>query len=357
LKSTRYYTIKKLLSRRLRKRVVFYIQAIRKKYLVFLFFVLLSAFAWYIRALGDNYITEIRYPVKYANFPPNRILSKSPPAFLNIQVRADGFTILSYKLKLKRALRFDVNSFSLYSLTEDSTSVYLLTRNINERLTTALNETNKNLEILDISPDTLFFNFSRLRKRNIAIKAAIIKNELMFARQHMLNGEPYIIPDSVVVSGPSSMLDTLKYIYTEPIELENEADTIEKTRHLKTFDERVTYSLNKVKVVIPIDRFTESEYEIPIDAVNVPENLVIKTFPNKIRINYLITLSNFNKVTSGSFHAFVDYNSIDIDINPKLKIELDSLPAMVQNVKIKPAYVEFLIEKRSAENWNNGRNR
>jgi hypothetical protein len=357
LKTTRFDTIKKLLSRRLRKRIVFYIQNIRKRYLVFIFFVALSTLAWYIRALADNYITEIKYPVKYSNFPPNRILSKAPPAFLNIQVRADGFTILSYKLKLKRALRFDVNSFSLYSLTKDSTSVYLLTRNIEDKLTTELNETNKNIQILDIYPDTLFFNFSKLRKKKIQVKAAVYTNELMFARQHMLNGEPYTIPDSIIVSGPTSILDTLKLIYTEPLELDNEADTIEGTQHLKTFDKRVIYSLNKVKVVVPIDRFTESEYEIPIDAINVPESLLVKSFPNKIKINYLITLSNFNKVTPGSFHAYIDYNTVYLDINPKLKVELDPLPAYVQNVKIKPAYVEFLIEKRSAENWNYRRNR
>jgi hypothetical protein len=357
LKTTRSETLKRLFSHRLRKRIVFYIQIIRRKYLVFLFFVALSTLAWYIRALADNYITIIKYPVKYSNFPPNRILSKAPPAFLNIQVRADGFTILSYKLKLKPALHFDVNSFSLYALSNDSTSLYLLTDYIHDKLTTELNETNKNIQILDIAPDTLFFNFLRLRNKKVPVKVTIIKNELMFARQHMLNGEPYIIPDSIIVSGPTSILDTLTQINTEPIKFDNEADTIETTKHLKMIDERVIFSVNKVTVVIPIDRFTESEFEIPIDAINVPENLVIKSFPNKIKINYLITLSNFNKVTPASFHAYIDFNTIDPDINPKLKVELDSLPAYVQNVKIKPAYVEFLIEKKSAENWNNRRNR
>jgi len=357
LKTTGSDTIKKLLSRRLRKRIIFYIQIIRKKYLVFIFFVALSTLAWYIRALADNYITEIKYPVKYINLPPNRILSKAPPSFLNIQVRADGFTILSYKLKLKRALRFDVNSFSLYSLSTDSTSVYLLTQYIHDKLTAELNESNKNIQILDISPDTLFFNFSRLRKKKIKIIPVISKSSLMFARQHMLNGEPYVIPDSIFVSGPTNILDTLNQIYTEIVNLENEEDTVKTTRPLKSFDERVIYSINKVKVIVPVDRFTESDFEIPIDAINVPENLVVKLFPNKIKINYLITLSNFNKVTLGSFHAYIDYNTIDHDINPKLKVNLDPLPAYMHNVKIKPAYVEFLIEKRSAENWNYGRNR
>jgi hypothetical protein len=348
---------KSLISDNLGKRIIKKLLILRKQYLIFTFFLAVATLAWYIRALNEYYTTELQYPVRYVNLPPNRILSHAPPEYLTLRIKADGFTILGYKLKLKRALRFDINSFSLYSLSQDSTSVYLLTKYTYDRLTSEINDPNKNIQILDISPDTLFFNFSRIRKKKVQVVAIIQQSESRFARQHMLNGEITVTPDSVIVSGPTYILDTMTQITSEPINLKNEEDTVYRAVRIAQFDSRVIIPSVKVEAMIPIDRFTESEFDIPIHAVHVPEGLAVKTFPGTIQIKYLITLSNFNKISPASFFAYIDYNNIDLDINSKLKVELDSLPFFVHDIKIKPAYVEFLIEKQSDKSWNNRRDR
>jgi hypothetical protein len=346
-----------LIKHNLGKRIISKLLILRKQYLIFTFFLAVATLAWYIRALNEYYTTELQYPVRYVNLPPNRILSHAPPEYLTLRIRADGYTILGYKLKLKRALRFNVNSFSLYSLTADSTSVYLLTKYTYDKLTSELNESNKNIQILDISPDTLFFNFSRIRKKKVPVMGIVYQSESMFARQHMLNGSLIVEPDSVIISGPTYILDTISHINTESIELKNEDDTTTISVRLAKTDSRIIIPPVKIRVTIPVDRFTESEFEVPIHFINVPEDMNIKTFPGTIQIKYLITLSNFNKISSSTFFAYIDYNNIDLDINSKLKIELDSIPSYVHNIKVKPAYVEFLIEKKSAKNWNNRRYR
>jgi hypothetical protein len=341
----------------LKKIVASFIQILRQKYLVFLFFVALSTLAWYIRALSETYSTDVRYPVRYINLPKNRILSQAPPENLNLRISADGFTLLGYKLKLKRPLRFDVNSFSLYSLSSDSSSVYILARYALERLTAELNESNKNIQILSITPDTIFFNFSRLEKKKLPVVAMLKPNKILFARQHMLNGNPYVIPDSIIVSGPSIIIDTLKLVYTQVLDFQNLIDTVEKDIQLEKFSDKVTFSVKKVKVFIPVDRYTESQFEIPVAQINLPDTLIMKIFPKNVRIKYLITLSNFDKVTPETFKPFVDFSSRDIDIGSKLKVEVGTLPSYVHGVKIIPSNVEFLIEKQSAEGWNNRRDR
>lgn len=330
---------------------------LRKQYLIFTFFLAVSTLAWYIRSLNEYYVTEVLYPVRYVNLPPNRILSQTPPEYLKLRIRANGFTILGYKLKLKRALKFNVNSFSLYSLTADSTSVYLLTKYTYDRLTTEINKPDKNIQILDISPDTLFFNFSRIRKKKIAVVPILAKKESMFARQHMMNGNAQVSPDSITVSGPTYLLDTLQQAFTELIELRNLEDTVVKFYKLAPIHNRVILPTDKVSVMIPVDRFTESNFDIPIHTINVPENLTVKTFPGSIQLRYLITLSNYNKINPSSFYAFIDYNDIDPDISSKLKVQLDSIPSIVQDVKIKPSYVEYLIEKQGVKNRDNRGNR
>lgn len=332
------------------------IRQLRQKYLVFLFFVALSSLAWFFRALSDTYVADLKYPVKYTNLPPNRILSKAPPDKLILRVRSDGYTILSNMLKYKRPLRYNVNAFSLYSLSFDSTSVYTLTQSAKDLLSAELNEKSKNIQILDINPDTLFFNFSRVKKKLVPLAIRIKPAENLFQRQYMFNGKPYAIPDSIEVTGPSSLVDTLSKVFTRIIVLNNLSDTVIKNISLEKV-KRLEFREKKVKVVIPVDEFTESELMVSIQHINVPDTLILKTFPKSIKIKYLVTLSNYDKVKSELFSAYVDFNSIDLEVDSKMKIELDSIPPYIHNVKLSQRNVEFLIEKKGAESRNYRRNR
>jgi hypothetical protein len=338
-----------------RTRILGIIRQLRKKYLVFLFFVALSSLAWFFRALSDTYVADLKYPVKYTNLPPNRILSKAPPDKLILRVSSDGYTILSNMLKYKRPLRYNVNAFSLYSLSLDSTSVYTLTHNAKDLLSAELNEKSKNIQILDINPDTLFFNFSRVKKKLVPIAIRIKPTENLFQRQYMFNGNPYAIPDTIEVTGPSSLIDTLSKVYTRIIVLNNLSDTVIKNINLEKI-KRLEFREKKVQVVIPVDEFTESELAVSIHYKNVPDTLILKTFPSSIKVKYLVTLSNYDKVKNELFSAYVDFSTIDMETDSKMKIELDSLPPFIYNVKLSQRNVEFLIEKKSAESRNNGRN-
>jgi hypothetical protein len=110
-------------------------------------------------------------------------------------------------------------------------------------------------------------------------------------------------------------------------------------------------------VVVPVDEFTESVFSVPLVLKNVPDSLVLKTFPKTVKVKYITTLSNYDRITSEMFQPYVDYNDIDIEMNSKITIQLDSIPSFIHNVQLTPRSVEFLIEKRDNEDWNNRRNR
>lgn len=332
---------------------------IRQKYLAFLFFILLSTIAWFLRALSDEYIANIEYPVKYINLPPNRILSQPPPDKLTLQVQSDGYTILSSRFKYKRPLSYNVNAFALYSLSEDSTSVYTLTWYAKDRLSTELNLSNKNIQILDIKPDTLIFNFTRVKKKKVPVTVRLRKTNDLFEKQYMLNGNPFSVPDSVEVTGPSYIIDTLKSVYTEYVQLKNLSDTAVKKAQLEKIN-KLSCPVKKVKVIVPVDEFTESDFLIPIAPINVPDSLTIKTFPKNVRVKYNVTLSHFDSVSIDQFHAYVDFGLVDENMSSeatKLRIHLDSIPPYVHNLNLSPHYVEFLIEKKNVKTGNNRRNR
>jgi hypothetical protein len=314
----------------------------RKKYqqriLLFLFFVVLSTIFWIIRSLNEEYETDILYPVKYGGMPDDKILLSEPPNKLKIRVKALGRTILSHKYSyFLRPLKFNVGSYSLNTIGTDSS--YILTKTAKEALAQELDD----IQILNISPDTLFFRFAEVITKKVGIKHNIENFPRIFAQQYMFNGEVSFIPDSIIVSGPSSILDTLNCVYTEPITINNLNDSLERIYLLERIDQ-VAFSRKKVKLVIPVDKFTEQSYLVNINQMNVPDTLVLKIFPNSVRITYRVTLSYYDRVTPEMFEPYVDYNDIESLISSKLKVLIKDVPEYVHSLTLYPPSVEFLIE-------------
>ncbi len=317
--------------------------AFKEKYqqrlLLFLFFIFLSFIFWFIRALNEIYQSDITYPIRYTKFPADKILTGELPSHLRLRVEASGMNILAHKLHLNvKALKFNVESFSLQK--SGNNSFYILTKHLKEYIVEDL----ENIRILGMSPDTLFFNFTSVETRMVEVRPSIKDLEDLFAKQYALNGIISTLPDSIIATGPFTVLDTLRFVTTEPVELNNLTDSVIKTYNIQKIDQ-LDFNKKKVKVIIPVDKFTETAFSSEIDLKNVPDTLVLKTFPNTVSIKYRVTLSNYDKVRPERLKPYVDYLDIEKTQSSKLQIWLTDTPAYIQGVKIIPGSVEYLIEK------------
>lgn len=323
---------------------------------MFLFFAALSTLAWYIRALEDNYMADVKYPIKYIHLPANCTFSKSPESYLNLHIKGEGYSILSYKLRHKGPLNLDVNIFTLLPGSSDSVSAYILTKFFYQKLVAEINDPYKNLQILDISPDTLFLFFTNIKTRQLPVIIHLKANKTICDPHHMLSGEPFSIPSLMSVSGPYSMIDTLQSINVQLPEITNLADTFVKFVQLDKIDRRFLYSKNIVKVVIPVDRYCESQIEVPITIRNEPDSIYLKIFPKKILIKYRVTLNKSVAINAAIFRPFVESGSIELNKGSKLDVNIGPVPAYLKILKIYPEKVEYLIENKSAKSRNYGGN-
>ncbi len=320
-----------------------YYKAFKEKYqhrmLIFLFFMVLSSIFWFIRALNEQYEAEITYPIKYTKFPPNKMLVGKLPDKLTLKVQATGINIFAHKFPLKiKALKFNIESFSLQE--SGNNSFYILTKQIKEYVSEDL----ENMKILNIYPDTLFFRFTNVVTRKIAVKADFQNFDYMLAKQYTLNGKISSIPDSIIATGPQLVLDTLKCVYTEPISLKNLTDTALKSYNLKKIDQ-LEFNKRKVKILIPVDKFTETSMTSTIYTINVPDTLNLKTFPNTAKVTYRVSLSNYDRVNTNMIQPFVDYTFIGKSISSMLKVQLIDTPQFIYDIRIDPGSVEYLIER------------
>ncbi len=317
---------------------------LQHRLLVFLFFVGISSFFWLLRTLSDTFTEEINYPVKYTNIPKGKVLIQQPPDHLILRIKANGYTILRSKILPKKALKFDVNAFIASESPADSQSVFILTEYARQYMNDELKSLKKDFEIISVLPDTIFFKFTSQVNKYLRVKANITNEKNLLARQYMINGRINIKPSNILISGPASILDTLKNIQTEPIPLTELTDTVEKTYALQKID-LLTYSHRKVRVQIPVDRYTELSLNVPIIRKNIPDSLDLVTFPASVRISYQVALSQGKKVKREFFKPYVDFRSVQPD-NNKLNVQLDALPSFIRSVQMSPKRVEYLIERK-----------
>ena len=313
---------------------------INKRIIIFLFFLLLSILLWFLTVLNKDYNTIVSFPVRYTRIPGELVLINNAAERLNLKVQSRGFTLLRLKMQSKLSpLALDVNSFSLQSVPGDSPIVlYLVTNLIIDKLQQQLPS---DIRINSIVPDTLMLLLTDKFTKKVPVKPDL---SMEFERQYMQVGKIKITPDSVTISGPDKIIDTLKFINTKHEELLGLKKNVTLKIDLLPSD-MVEYSAREVEVSIPVEKFTEESIKVPIEVINLPDSLFLRAFPANVEITYRVGLSDYKKVNEHMFMAVLDYSAKESSIGNKLEVQLVKMPEYVQVTNFTPKSVEYIIEK------------
>jgi hypothetical protein len=293
-----------------------------------------------MNVLANTYTSEINYPVKYTNLPSQKVQIGNLPEKLSLKVNAQGFNLIRFKLTSRYLpLTFNLNAFTIYRLPgKDSTEFFLQTEYTRDYIRSQLSS---DFEILSIKPDTLYFQFALVKSKYVPVVPAF---NYRLGKQMILRDLPEIRPDSVLVSGPDFIIDSLPGLKTLETDLGLISNSKEYTVKMEP-QKSLLIKPEKVQVGINIEQSTEKTILVPVQSENLPENFNLRTFPSKIQLNCQVGLSNYEKLQPDFFKVSVDYNEILNSETGKLKVEIVRQPDFVTAVTFSPKTVEYLIEK------------
>ncbi|MEA3444119.1 MAG: YbbR-like domain-containing protein [Bacteroidota bacterium] len=315
----------------------------QRKLLVYFVFVLIASVFWLLIALGKNYDTEILYPVRFANLPKDKVLINKLPQYLNLSVDAYGFTLLRYKVKRSiLPIYIDMRKNNLFHVQGKDNKYFLLTRYLTKQVSKRMSD---DVRIISIQPDSIVFDFSEMTEKKVAVIPDI---KFSLEKQYLIKQKPRCKPDSIVISGTNSVLDTINNMYTKKLDLETLNKNITRNVGVRSI-EGVVLSEKKVELSIVIEKYTEGSISLPIEVKNLPDSLLLKTFPDKIDLSYKVALSDYPKVKPYQFKLMVDYNDfISGQENnfQKMRVELKRFPSYVHSIRYSPKYVDYLFEKK-----------
>lgn len=306
--------------------------------LIFLICLAISTVLWLISSLGKTYETSVSMPVRYSNLPENKVLINYPPSRLQVTIEASGFTLLRHKFRISvNPINFNIASLANNYLGNPK-ALKLVTRNYIARLS---NQLSSEISIIDISPDTLFFQLDELETKEVRINPNV---SISFENQYFLYDSIKFNPERITVKGPKSIIDTLNSVFTKHKKYKNLNTTIKRNIAIEPVGQ-VEMIQKKVQMEIPVSQYTEYNEKISLSKINVPDSANLVTFPGLVNVSCLVSVHHYKNISTSSFILCVDYNDVNHE-SKLLPVKAVSKPPFIKNFAVYPTEVEYFIERK-----------
>jgi len=307
---------------------------------IFLIFLLISTLFWLLNQLSKETTARMAYPVRFLESGHQRVIVNELPRTLDLTLRGQGYVLLKYKMRpWKDPVEVDLRTFPLQHTPGDPHRYYLLTAHLKGYLSDRLGD---QMRLEEVKPDTLWFVFDKRERKILPIRPDVV---VVPARQYILKEPPYTEPDSLAVEGPAMVLDTLQAIPTEHAEYRDVDRSFAEKIRLQPIAGLI-YPVKKVVLHVEVEQYTEAVFTLPVEVLHLPDSVELRLFPPKVKVSFRVGLGRYKKITSDMFRVTVDYRDLLQGKPSRLTVHLDKQPPRIENVRLEPERVEYIVERR-----------
>ncbi|MDR2385244.1 MAG: YbbR-like domain-containing protein [Tannerella sp.] len=307
-----------------------------KEIFIFIFFLLLSFGFWFLQTLQQDYEKKIEIPLKMRNVPKNWVISEESTKEIRIVLKDKGTTLIYYIWKSS----FSSIDISLANVSASNDSTIVIT---NKMLRSAMDRRlASSTAITSIEPPDVTLKYDKLSSKSVPVIPEL----------KVITKQGFQIFDSIKIENPTvtlysskKILDRVNVVKTKPVILNNVSKTKEVTAELN-LPEGVRVDDETVKIIIPIEEFTEKTFQLPVFCTDIPEGFMLRIFPATVDVVCNIPVSHFKELTEELLKIHVLFKEFkDNRVSGKLSLKLTGKPDWLRDVKIVPENVEFIIEQ------------
>lgn len=261
---------------------------------------LVSTFLWFTFTIRGTYTATITMPTQVRDLPEGEALSSLPPGHVRVQVEGEGF--------------------SLIRLNYGPPTIQIDATNDIVNLEEAVRGIPQNVRITSVSPATFNLQKEPSITRSVPIRSRL---DIRTPNTFELLEAPRVEPDSVRVTGATSIVSRLEYWPTEERTYRDIRDSLVTTVQLAdTLQGLVRKSAQSVRVRAHAGRFTDGFREIAVNVVGGPENAVTLE-PATIVVRYKVLFSQHDEAQEApDFFATVSFDDILNDTSGRIVPQL-----------------------------------
>ncbi len=299
----------------------------RKKLNIFIASIIFAVILWGSISLSDIFYTNVDVKLAITNLPSGYTTVSPLTEKIQLRVKGKGCRLVSINVCPETEFKVSAGSDSgshnlnLYSYLESNR--WLLS----------------DVEIINIFPDSIAFFVERAISKKIPVISGL---ELEFKPGYGLASDIIFKPDSVIVSGPVSLLRNMNEIKSANkllSQLDSKTETEISLPKMNGFE----YSESLIDVTLDIQRIVDKQFDnIPVEVLDIPPTKEVVLLPNKIGFNVRGGIEILGKLKPDQFRAFVRYQSLVQDTTGSVTPILE-LPKNVILQYLKPDRLRYII--------------
>jgi YbbR domain-containing protein len=307
----------------------------RRKTNIFIVFLICSALIWLISKLSETYTQRVSFELSFVNSPDSLLLRGTSKKTVDVRLSASGFGFLSFNFG-RNALDIDLSK-----VRKVQGSYYVSRDTYEKQIETQLPGS---MSLLGVDQDTLFVYFDKQHFKEVPIVPKLI---IELAQNHMLEDSLLLSPRFVTVKGPKEEIDSIERIHTITQTLSNVSQDfslkVDLAKHQGLNNTR--FEVNAVEISGKVFRFSEQVIEVPVQVINLPDGVEIKTFPHAISVLCKARIERLKSLRPAEFDLVADFNSARAD-NKLLELQLRHWPEGVYDAQLMEKEVEFILIRR-----------
>ncbi len=282
---------------------------------------------------SKTYTQLIEIPVNYINAPLDKSLSDDIPDHIDLQLQDNGFSIYYYKI-FNPQLEVDLSK----AKETDGQLVYTLQNHLSDIEQQLKIDFEKSL----IVQDEIVVPFQLKKEKVLKV---IPRIEINYAVGYSAENPVKLLPDTVRVSGPGQIIDTIESVYTESLSLSRVNENLNGEVDIDTSGlGALSFYENSIGYFQKVEKFTEGSAEIAIEVINVPNNLNLAYFPKTVIVYYQVNLKQFESVSAADFRVVCDYKEVKRG-DDYMIAQIVEKPAFINSVRLNERQIQFVIKR------------
>lgn len=298
----------------------------------FLVFLALSTALWLLIKLSEDYTTQTMCRVAFEDVPADKWVMDEDHQ-VKLSLNTDGFHTLKLSMirEPKRVVTLSLSELP-YRL-ENGNTYSFGSRYVAEKIAEIINI---NASDITMNEAKVYFNMVPLMSKVVPVE---LRSDIKTARQYGVYGIPILDPAMVTIFGPEDVIDTVRTVKTETLTRANASESFVAMVPLLLTDGKVQCANKEVKASVTVEKFTETEIEVPIVA---PDSLRVRFFPEAMKVKCLVAIKDYSSLAPENFSAVFDARQFEAR-QPILDVRLAAWPQNVQVLETHPDKVEYII--------------
>ena len=298
----------------------------------FFIFLLISILFSTVVKLTKTHTKSISYKINLTDIPDNKIITNQSADSIQLTVSSFGFDFIKYYLSNQ------VINVSSKDISDNSLSYVLTRSNSYSQIDYFISP---KFELISINFDSIFFNYDRLKTKNVPV---VLNSIINFSQGFDYFENFTLTPDSIILIGPELVLDSIIAVKTKELTIDNLKSSVNQDLELDISNTtNLKYSNESVKVFIDVEKSTESILDIPVSIINIPKDINLNYYPKIIKVSFTVSLDNYQNYSSKDFKIICDFNQINK--NGKLTPKVIDQPNLIKNLRLINNEIQYVFLK------------